>query len=89
LRVGRYQDVIDLAREINTAAPGVDEMYYYIGLAYIGVGDLERAETNLETAVARNPYYADAVDALRELQEAMGEQRGRDGSFRWRLKPSS
>jgi len=68
LAVGRYQDVIDLAREVIAGTPGVEEVYYYAGLAYEQLGDLVRAEGNLEVAVLRNQYYTEALAALARVR---------------------
>ncbi len=64
LQVGRSQDVIDLARAVIATTPGVEEMYYYVGLAAEQLGDLERAKSNFEAAVWRNQNFAAAKDAL-------------------------
>jgi tetratricopeptide (TPR) repeat protein len=61
---GRYADVIALAREVIGTTPGVEEMYYYAGLAYEAEGDLQRAKSNYEVALWRNGSYAVARDAL-------------------------
>lgn len=73
-RVGRYQDVIDLARTVIATTEGVEEMYYYIGLAAEGLGDLQRAEANLAAALFRNTYFAEATQALIRVRELMNPQ---------------
>jgi tetratricopeptide (TPR) repeat protein len=65
--VGRYQDVIDLARSVIANTPGVEEVYYYAGLAYAAMGDAVRAEGNYEVAILRNRFYREPVDALAAL----------------------
>jgi tetratricopeptide (TPR) repeat protein len=62
--VGRYDDVIGLAREVIATTPGVEETYYYAGLAYEAEGDVQRAKSNYEVAVWRNGSFAIARDAL-------------------------
>ena len=64
MQVGRYQDVIDLARAVIATTPGVEETYYYIGLAAEQLGDLERAKANFEAAVWHNHNYTAAKEAL-------------------------
>jgi tetratricopeptide (TPR) repeat protein len=66
--VGRYQDVIDLARSVIANTPGVEEVYYYAGRAYAALGDPIRAEGNYEVAILRNRYFREPVDAMAELQ---------------------
>jgi tetratricopeptide (TPR) repeat protein len=69
LRTERYQDVVDLARSIITAHPGVEETYYYIALAYAAQGDLQRAQSNLEVALQRNGNLQAARTALDIIQQ--------------------
>jgi tetratricopeptide (TPR) repeat protein len=66
--VGRYQDVIDLARSVIANTPGVEEVYYYAGLAYAALGDTIRAEGNFDVAILRNRYYREPVEALAALR---------------------
>jgi tetratricopeptide (TPR) repeat protein len=73
LAVERYDDVIEIARHVISATPGVEESYYYIALAYRAQGDLQRAEANLEVSVLRNPNFTLAVEELQVLRAEMGE----------------
>jgi tetratricopeptide (TPR) repeat protein len=68
LQVGRYDDVITLARTILDGTPGVEEIYYYLGRAYEAQGDLERAQANYEVAAQRNTNFTAAIDALAALE---------------------
>ncbi|MCC6614784.1 MAG: hypothetical protein IT320_14990 [Anaerolineae bacterium] len=68
LAVGRYDDVIALAREVIAGTPGVEEVYYYAARAYEATGDLQRAEANYGVAFWRNQYYTEAADALARLR---------------------
>jgi tetratricopeptide (TPR) repeat protein len=61
---GRYDDVLTLAREVIATTPGVEESYYYAGLAYEAEGDLQRAKSNYEVASWRNPDFTLAKQAL-------------------------
>jgi tetratricopeptide (TPR) repeat protein len=58
LQTERYQDVIDIAREVIAGTSGVEEVYYYAATAYAALGDTLRAEANFEVAIMRNRYYA-------------------------------
>lgn len=60
----RYDDVLQLAREVIATTPGVEESYYYAGLAYEAEGDLQRAKSNFEVAAWRNPDFTLAKQAL-------------------------
>lgn len=64
LQVGRYQDVIDLAYEVINTSDRIQEVYYYIGKAAEGLGDIERARANYLAALARNANYPQAQAAL-------------------------
>lgn len=62
--VGRYDDMLTMAREIIAATPGVEESYYYAGLAYQAQGDLERARSNFQVALIRNNRFSLAQTAM-------------------------
>ncbi len=68
--IGRYQDVIDLATfaiDSVTTVPGLEEAYYWRGLAEIGLGQNAAAEADLRTALERHPGYQPALDALAQM----------------------
>jgi tetratricopeptide (TPR) repeat protein len=65
--VGRYDDVLQLAREVIADIPGVEEVYYFAGMAYEAQGDLQRAESNYQVAMMRNSYFSAASAALARL----------------------
>ncbi len=65
--VGRYDDVITLARDVIATTPGVEETYYYAGLAYEAEGDIARAKSNFQVAAWRNPDFTMAKDALKRV----------------------
>jgi len=71
-QMGRYADMLDMARSVIQDTPGVEEMYYYAGLAYEAQGDLERAKANYEVALMRNSFYTEAVQALGRVTVAGG-----------------
>jgi len=66
--VGRYEDIIALAQEVIATTPGVEEVYYYIGLAAEALGDFSRAANNYQVAVWRNENFTLAVEALARVQ---------------------
>lgn len=65
--VGRYDDVLKLARDVLATTPGVEEMYYYAGLAYAAQGDVERAKNNFTVALWRNPDLTAARTELTRI----------------------
>jgi tetratricopeptide (TPR) repeat protein len=71
-QTGRYDDVLQLAREVIGGIPGVEEVYYYAGLAYEAQGDLLRAKSNYQVAIMRNSYFAEASAALARLNGQAG-----------------
>ena len=68
--LSRYQDVIELATfaidSVNTV-PGLEEAYYWRGLAYRAIGDFTPAAEDFRTALARNPNFELAAVALQEM----------------------
>lgn len=68
INAGRYQDALTLAQQVIATTPGVEEAYYYAGLAYEGLGDMLRAESNFEVALMRNIYFTAASDALARVR---------------------
>lgn len=65
---GRYDDMIALARDVIAGTPGVEEVYYYAGLAYEAQGDFVRARGNYEVALWRNPGLFAASAGLARLR---------------------
>lgn len=70
--VGRYDDVVQMARDVIATTPGVEESYYYAGMAYEALGDHQRARANYEVAVMRNNSFTQAVAALGRIAAAGG-----------------
>ena len=66
LRVGRYQDVIDLANANLRVAKNLEESYYYHALARRALGDEDGARADLRQALRYNPNFAPAAEALRD-----------------------
>jgi tetratricopeptide (TPR) repeat protein len=66
-QVGRYDDMLALAREVISTTPGVEEMYYYAGLAYEAQGDVERAKSNFQVALWRNADFTAARTELARI----------------------
>jgi len=66
----RYQDVIELATfaidSVNTV-PGLEEAYYWRGLALRAIGEFGPAQEDFRTALARHPNWQPAIDALADM----------------------
>lgn len=62
--VGRYQDVLTLAQATIKGAGGLEEAYYYHGLALQATGQ-PGASADFQAALDYNPNYAPAAEALK------------------------
>ena len=66
-QTGRYEDIVLLADTTLKDRPYFEESYYYLGLAQAALGDNTSARENLEKAVAFNPHFTLATQALADL----------------------
>ena len=66
-QTGRYEDIVLLANTTLQDRPYFEESFYYLGLAQAALGDDTSARVNLEKAVAFNPSFTPASDALAGL----------------------
>jgi tetratricopeptide (TPR) repeat protein len=64
--VGRYQDVLDLTGATLKSAGGLEEAYYYHGLALHATGQ-PGAEEDFQAALDYNPNFTPAAEALNQL----------------------
>jgi tetratricopeptide (TPR) repeat protein len=67
--LGEYQKVLSLSEEVLAQAPDIEEIRYQRGLAYLGLGEVEKAKTEFELALQYNPHYTVAIQALVSLGE--------------------
>jgi len=67
LQVGRYRDVIALGERVLDTTQNVEEVYYYMGLAYAALGDVTQAAAHFQRALARNAQFTEAELALSRL----------------------
>lgn len=70
LAVGRYQDVIDLSTATLKATGGLEEPYYYRGLARQALGQTEAATEDFRAALDYNPNFTPAAEALAALESS-------------------
>jgi tetratricopeptide (TPR) repeat protein len=66
MAVGRYQDVLALTEATLKSSGGLEEAYYYHGLALEAAG-LPGAPADFEAALQYNPLFAPAQTALNRL----------------------
>lgn len=64
----RYQDVLDLTQATIKSSGGLEEAYYYQGLA-LHATNQEGAAEAFETALVYNPNFTPAQEALNELAQ--------------------
>ena len=60
----QYKEAIDILDDVLTDDPENVEAIYWAGLAYEGLGDLQKTELYLRKAISLAPEYADALNAL-------------------------
>jgi hypothetical protein len=65
--VGRYGDVVALADQTLATTTSVEEIWYWKGQALSALGDATGARAAFAQAVALNPEYTVAVDALASI----------------------
>lgn len=68
LAMGRYQEVIELATATLKATGGLEELYYFRGLAYQAVNQPGAAAEDYQAALTYNPNFELAAQALGELK---------------------
>lgn len=68
-QVGRYEEMIMLADLTLKDRPYFEESYYYKGLAQAALGDMDAARDALAKAVAFQPGFKPAADALARLSD--------------------
>lgn len=65
---GQYQKTVNLANAQIAAVSALEEVHYYRGKAYQGLGQMEQARADFQAAVDYNARYQPAQDALASLQ---------------------
>ncbi|MFN8498911.1 MAG: C39 family peptidase [Anaerolineae bacterium] len=67
-KLGRWQRLLELTQPVLAAAPIHEEMHYYQGLAYQGLGNKVAARAAFQLALSDHPGMARAQQALAALQ---------------------
>lgn len=68
LAMGRYQEAIELATATLKATGGLEELYYFRGLAHQATNQPGAAAADYQAALAYNPNFELAAQALGELK---------------------
>jgi len=66
-QVGRYEDVIALARATLNVMDDLEESHYWLGMAQLAQGKADDARREFELALVFNPNFAPAREALAKL----------------------
>jgi len=67
MALGRAQDVIALADQVNAVTTSIEEIHYWRGRALAMLGDRAGAEQAIQQSLALNPSFAPAQQAAAEL----------------------
>ena len=67
LALGRAQDVVTLADQVNAVTTSIEEIHYWRGRALAMLGDRAGAAQAIQQALALNPTFAPAQQAAAEL----------------------
>ncbi len=67
LAVGRYQEVVELTDSLLKATGGLEELYYYRGLAHQALDRSQAAAADFRAALEYNANYTPAMEALNSL----------------------
>ena len=67
-QTGNYQRILDLSAPVLKDANKVEEIHYWRGRAWLGLGHKEKAKAELALAVQLNAHYAEAKALLASLQ---------------------
>jgi hypothetical protein len=65
--LGRAQDVVGLADQVNAITASIEEIHYWRGRALAMLGDNAGAAYAIQQALALNPSFAPAQQAAAEL----------------------
>jgi len=68
LQIEDYQRVLALTGPVLEKMPNIEELHFYRGEAYRGLGDNERARQEYDLALKYHPGYIQAEAALREIK---------------------
>ncbi len=67
LAVGRSDDALTLANATLSSSGGLEEAYYYRGLAYLAQGNPDQARLDFQQAITWNPTFTPAQEAYDAL----------------------
>jgi len=62
--LGEYEKTVALSAEVLATVSDIEEIRYQRGLAYLGLGEKEKARAEFELALKYNPNFSQAKEAL-------------------------
>jgi len=62
--LGEYEQTLALSAEVLPMVSDIEEIHYQRGLAYLGLGEKEKARAEFELALKYNPNFSRAKEAL-------------------------
>lgn len=62
--LGEYEKTVALSAEVLAMVSDIEEIRYQRGLAYLGLGEKEKARAEFELALKYNPNFSQAKEAL-------------------------
>ncbi len=65
----KYKEAISKFKVVMNLNPCDPEIYYYLGMAYEGDGQLDEAKKMYTKAIERNPNFNEAKTGLERLTE--------------------
>ena len=68
LALGRAQDVVTLADQVNAVTTSIEEIHYWRGRALAMLGDTAGAAQAIQQALALNPTFAPAQQAAAAVE---------------------
>lgn len=66
-RVGRYEDIMTLARATLDVTDNLEEWHYWLGMALLAQGGTDNARREFESALTFNPNFVPAREALAKI----------------------
>jgi tetratricopeptide (TPR) repeat protein len=86
LRGGSYIDAVDLLTSLLRAAPNDVDAIHLLGVAYLQLNDLERAEALVARAIELSPRNADFLSNYGIVKQKQGDSVAAEASFNKALK---
>jgi tetratricopeptide (TPR) repeat protein len=67
-KIGRYDDVLQLADNTEETTVYVEEIYYWRGMVYAAQGQPQQAIDEFNQVLSFNPNFSEAIDMRTQVQ---------------------